>query len=44
MRKEYETVVFVQATPNEVLKKAVQNEADQSGVKIRVVEKGRKEP
>ena len=35
-----ETVVFVQATPNEMLKKAVQTEADLSGVKIRVVEKG----
>ena len=38
--KNTETVVFVQATPEEVLKKAVQTEADLSGIKVRVVEKG----
>ena len=35
-----ESVVFVQATPGEVLKKAVQSQADLCGLKIRVVEKG----
>ena len=35
-----ETVVFVQATRNEVLRKAVQAEADKSELRIRIVEKG----
>ena len=35
-----ETVVFCQATPNEVLRKAVQEEACRSGLNIRIVEKG----
>ena len=36
---ETESVVFVQATPGEILRKAVQKEANLSGVKVKVVEK-----
>ena len=35
-----ESVVFVQATPGEVLRKAVQREANLSRLKVKVVEKG----
>ena len=38
-----ETVVFVQATPNEILKKAVQLEADSIGLRIKVIEKGERD-
>ena len=38
--KSTETVLFVQATPNEELRKQVQLEADKSGLKIKVCEKG----
>ena len=32
--------MFVQATPKEILKKAVQSEAESIGLKIKVIEKG----
>ena len=38
--KSTETVLFVQATPNEELRKKVQKEADKSGLRIKVCEKG----
>ena len=40
--KNYDSVLFVQATPGEVLKKAIQSICDQSGMKLKVVEKGGK--
>ena len=38
--KTTETVLFVQATPNEELRKKIQKEADKSGLRIKVCEKG----
>ena len=35
-----ETVIFVQATPNEILRKAVQSKVDKSELRISIVEKG----
>ena len=35
-----ESVVFCQATPNEILRKSLQEEVKKSGLNIRVVEKG----
>ena len=35
-----ETVEFCQAIPNEILRKAVQEEAGKSGLNIRIIEKG----
>ena len=40
--KDTETVLFVQATENELLRKELQKEADCCGLKIKVVEKGGK--
>ena len=36
----HDSVLFVQATPGEALKKGIQSVCDQSGLKLKVVEKG----
>ena len=38
--KAHDTVMFVQATPNELLRKKVQEVCDREGMKVKVVEKG----
>ena len=38
--KENVSVLFVQATPNEELRKLLQKEAEKAGLKIKVIEKG----
>ena len=40
--KDTETVLFVQATKNELLRKELQREADKCGLRVKVVEKGGK--
>ena len=38
--KTKDAVIFMQATPGECLKKAVQEVCDRSGLRVKVVEKG----
>ena len=38
--KRYDSVMFVQSSPNEVLRREIQKIVDDSGFKVRVVERG----